>query len=65
VSGSSALESQPLDEDVRELTAKIEELQLNANCGWYIRKIKNYYISFDTNNDNIPDTTLVYNAQTK
>lgn len=62
---SSALESSPLDEDVRELTNKITELQLNANTARYIKGINNYYITFDTNNDNIPDTTLVYNSLVK
>jgi len=65
VSGASALESKPLDENVRELTTKIEELNLNANCGWYIKRLGNYYITFDTNWDDVPDTTLVYNAMTK
>jgi len=62
---ASALESNSLDEDVRELTTKIEELNLNANCWWYIKRLVNYYISFDTNGDDIPDTTLVYNSNTK
>lgn len=63
--GSTALESSPLDEDVRELTNKITELQLNANAWRYIKRLNNYYITFDTNNDNIPDTTLVYNSLVK
>lgn len=62
---SSALESSPLDEDVRELTSKITELQLNSNTGRYIKGLNNYYITFDTNNDNVPDTTLVYNSLVK
>jgi len=62
---ASALESNPLDEDVRELTTKIRELNLNANCGWYIKRLGNYYITFDTNGDDIPDTTLVYNSIVK
>ena len=62
---ASALESKPLDEDVRELTTKIQELNLNANCGRYIKRLGNYYITFDTNWDDIPDTTLVYNSMVK
>jgi len=62
VAGASALESQPLDANVRELTSKIIESQLNANCAWYIKKLNNYYISITTNGSNIPDSTLVYNS---
>jgi len=31
----------------------------------YTDRFNNYYISFDTNGDDIPDTTLVYNSNTK
>ncbi len=62
VAGASSLESQPLDVDVRDLTSRITESQLNANCGWYIKPLNNYYISITTNGSNIPDTTLVYNS---
>lgn len=62
---ASKLESSPLDEPVRELTSKIAELNLNANCGWYIKRLNNYYITFDTNWDDVPDTTLVYNSLVK
>lgn len=65
ISWTTAIESSPLDSDVRELTSKIDELQLNSNCGRYIKRLNNYFISFDTNNDNIPDTTLVYNSLVK
>lgn len=58
----TAIESNPLDEDVRELTSKIEEQNLNCNAALYIKALNNYYITFDTNNDNVPDTTLVYNS---
>ena len=62
VSGSSALEGTPLDQDVRALTQKIENFQLNANTAWFIKNLNNYYISFDANDNNVPDTTLVYNS---
>jgi hypothetical protein len=65
VGDTSAIESQPLTEDVRKLTELVEEQQYNANCAWYIKKINNYYFTFDTNNDNRPDTTLVYNSAVK
>lgn len=65
LSGTSALDSLSLDENVRELTTKIDELNLNANCWWYIKRANNYYFSFDSNGDDIPDTTLVYNSLVK
>lgn len=65
LSGSASLWSEPLDTDVRELTSQISEFNANANCGFYIKKNNNYYISFDTNDDNVPDTTLVFNVVTK
>jgi hypothetical protein len=65
VDGSQALESLPLGEDIRALTDKIEEIQYNSCAGWYNKALNNYYLTFDTNNDNIPDTTLVYSTLTK
>lgn len=62
VTGSQALESEELTADLRQLTDKIEEKQYNACAGWHIKPLNNYYFAFDTNNDNIPDTTLVYNS---
>lgn len=61
-SGSQALESKPLSDDLRSLIDKVTELQYNSCAGWYIKKYNNYYFAFDTNNDNIPDTILVYNS---
>jgi hypothetical protein len=60
--GSQALESKPLSNDLRSLIDKITELQYNSCAWWYIKKYNNYYFAFDTNNDNIPDTILVYNS---
>lgn len=65
VSWTTALETRPLDEDVRQLTTQIEEWTLNSNCWWYIKRLWNYYFSFDTNWDDVPDTTLVYNSMVK
>jgi hypothetical protein len=47
---------------VRELTKLIEERQYNSCASKYIKALNNYYFSFDTNNDNVPDTHLVYNS---
>lgn len=62
VGDTSAIESKPISEDVRPLLELVDEQQYNANCGYYIKKLNNYYFTFDTNNDNVPDTTLVYNS---
>ena len=65
VTGASALEATPLWDDVRKLTDEVEEFQYNSGCAWYNKATSNYYFTFDTNNDNIPDTTLVYNSTVK
>tara|TARA_R100001530_G_C4320833_1_gene155732 strand:- start:1587 stop:1928 length:342 start_codon:yes stop_codon:yes gene_type:complete len=64
VTGSAALTGKPLGEDIRQLTSQIEEFQYNSSASRYIKGLNNYYFSFDTNNDNRPDTTLVYNSAT-
>lgn len=64
VSGASAISSKPLSDNVRELTKKIAEDYYNSSCAYFIKKLNNYYFSFDTNWDDRPDTTLVYNSLT-
>lgn len=64
VSGASAISSKPLSDNVRELTKKIAEDYYNSSCAYFIKKLNNYYFSFDTNGDDRPDTTLVYNSLT-
>jgi hypothetical protein len=56
------LESDSLSENVRSLLEDIKEIQYNWSTWWYIKTINNFYYTFDTNNDNVPDTTLVYNS---
>ena len=62
VGDTSGIESKPISDNVRDIFEDVTERQYNANCWRYIKKMNNYYISVDTNNDNIPDTTLVYNS---
>lgn len=62
VTGSGALESEPLTADISELIDDVTELQYNANVGIYIKPLKNYYFAYDSNNDNIPDSILVYSS---
>lgn len=63
--GASTIVSDPLDINVSELTSKISKLSLNSNCALCIERLWNYYFSFDADGDDIPDTTLVYNADCK
>ena len=58
----SGIESKPLSDNVRALLENITEAQYNSCVWWYVKKLNNFYFSFDTNNDNIPDTTLVYSS---
>lgn len=60
--GGQSLQAAAISEDLRELTDLITPLQYNANCGWFDRVKGNYYFSFDTNGDNVPDTTIVWSS---
>lgn len=60
--GSSAIVGEQYSADLQELTSKITANQWNANCGVYIKELNNYYFSFDTADDNTPDSTLVYSS---
>lgn len=60
--GTAAIIGEPYSADLQELTSQITANQWNANCGIYIKELNNYYFSFDTNDDNKPDTTLVYSS---
>lgn len=62
---ASTIISDPLDINVSELTSKIIKPSLNSNCALCIERLGNYYFSFDADWDDIPDTTLVYNADCK
>ena len=62
VDGSQAIESEELSTNVRALMQKIQEKNYNASASIYIKKHNNYYFSFDTTGDDIPDTHLVYNS---
>lgn len=58
------LATQPLTADLQPLMLQIAPAQYNAGCGTYINPLHNYYYSFDTSNDNIPDTTVVRSSLT-
>lgn len=65
VAGATAMESSPLGDMVRALTDRVTEFQFNSGAGYYNRALNNYYYAFDTTNDNIPDTMLVYSTLTR
>lgn len=60
--GTSAIESKPLSDNVRSLIENIKANNYRSCVAWYIKETNNYYFSFDTNGDDVPDTTLVYNS---
>lgn len=64
VSGGAAMEQKALTDDLQPLITQITSKQLNAGCGFSALPLNNYYFSFDTNNDNIPDTTIVRSSLT-
>jgi len=57
-----AIDSKPLSEYIRELIKLITPAQYNASTSNYIKSLNNYYFSFDTNDNNIPETTTVLNS---
>lgn len=61
--GADALASELYTADLGFYTQQIAPRQLNANCGFYIKPVTNYYFSFDTGDDNLPDTTLVLSTR--
>lgn len=64
VSGSAGLQTEPLTDDLSSLTSKITPYSYNYSCGTYIPSIANYYFSFDTGSDRVPDKTLVRSSLT-
>ena len=65
VDWSTAIEWSALWEKVQPMTKKVKPLYYNSNAWIYIRPFNNYYFTFDANQDDRPDTTLVYNSWVK
>lgn len=65
VSWTGALESKPLSDDVRKLTSQVPPRGYNSTIWTYILPLTNYYSTFDTTGEWIPETTLVYSSLTK
>lgn len=64
VEGASAIETQALSNKIRSYIDLIEPNSYNSWVWMYIKHLWNFYFSFDTNNDDLPDTTLVYSSNT-
>jgi len=62
VTWAAALATESKSSDLRALLDLITPAQYNNNCGTYINPINNYYFTFDTWNDSVPNETLVYSS---
>lgn len=64
VDGAGALESQPLSAKIRDLINTLKPKNYNSSAWQYIKEVNNYHFVFDSNQDGIPDTMVVYSALT-
>ena len=64
VDGAGALESQPLSSKIRDLINTLKPKNYNSSAWQYIKEVNNYHFVFDSNQDDIPDTMVVYSALT-
>lgn len=64
VDGAGALESQPLSAKIRDLINTLKPKNYNSSAWQYIKEVNNYHFVFDSNQDDIPDTMVVYSALT-
>lgn len=62
---TQALETKPLSDNVRDIFAQIRTRNRQFSASEYVLPLTNYYITMDTSNDSIPDTTLVYSSLTQ
>lgn len=65
VSGTQAIESKPLSDNVRDIFAKVRAINRKFSSAQYILWLTNYYVTIDTTNDTIPERTMVYSSLTK
>ena len=64
VSGTSAIKSTGISEKVDKLISTVAPASYNSNAALYVKQSNNYYLTIDTNGDDIPDTTLVRSSLT-
>ena len=65
VQGGGALGAASVSVNIQPLLDEIQPKYYNSNCGGVIEPLNNYYFSFDTTNEDTPDTTVVRSAITK
>lgn len=65
VSSTQAIRSSSLSDNVRSIFSKIQAKNRENSSALYVPELTNYYVTLDTNNDGIPETTLVYSTLTK
>jgi hypothetical protein len=52
-----------MSEKVRKLFDLVEKNNYRYACGLFSPRLNQFYVSFDTDNDQVPDTTLVWNTK--
>lgn len=62
ISGTQALGTSILSENIRELFANIQPVSYKTNASLYAPLLNNYYFSFDGNNEGTTDTHVVYSS---
>lgn len=62
VSYGDGIDQKPLSDAVKQIFELIVPKRRNLSCGIFIPKHGNYYFTLDSNNDGVPDRTLVYSA---
>lgn len=62
ISGTQALGTSILSENIRELFASIQPDSYKTNASLYAPLLNNYYFSFDANNLGTTDTTVVWSS---
>lgn len=63
--GTQAIESKPLSDNVRDIFSKVRAWNRKFASAQYILGLTNYYVTIDTTNDSIPESTIVFSSLTK
>lgn len=62
ISGTQALGTKILSENIRELFANVQPANYKTNSSLYAPLLNNYYFSFDANNQGVTDTTVLWSS---
>ena len=63
VSGSASIFSEPMSQKVRLFFDAVDQVNYKFACALYIPSMNKFFCSFDSNNDQIPDKTLVWDTR--